>query len=102
AIKYWGQIDLYMGGSEHATGHLLYFRFWTKVLCDLGFIPFDEPAKKLINQGMIQGLSNLIYRINDTNKFVSSSLKSNYEVTPIHIDINIVNANLEVDLEKLK
>lgn len=102
ALNYWKEIDLYLGGSEHATGHLLYFRFWTKVLFDLGHIPVDEPAKKLVNQGMIQGMSCLIYRINNSNKFVSLNSKNNYETTAIHIDINLVNANNEVDIEGLK
>ncbi len=102
AINYWREIDLYIGGSEHATGHLLYFRFWTKVLFDLGFIPFDEPARKLINQGMIQGMSCLIYRVNQSNKFVSHGLKDKYETTAIHIDIKLVNGNNEVDLNGLK
>lgn len=102
AMAYWQNIDLYMGGSEHATGHLLYFRFWTKFLYDMGYIPFDEPAKKLINQGMIQGLSSLVYRINNSNKFVSFGLKNQYETTPIHIDIKLVNQNNEVDVQGLK
>ncbi len=102
ALDYWKDIDLYMGGSEHATGHLLYFRFWTKFLFDIGIIPSDEPAKKLINQGMIQGLSCLIYRVNQTSKFVSFALKNQYETTPIHIDIKLVNAANEVDIEGLK
>jgi leucyl-tRNA synthetase len=102
ALDYWKEIDLYMGGSEHATGHLLYFRFWTKFLFDIGIIPSDEPAKKLINQGMIQGMSCLIYRVNQTTKFVSLALKNHYETTPIHIDIKLVNANNEVDIEALK
>jgi leucyl-tRNA synthetase len=102
ALDYWKDIDLYMGGSEHATGHLLYFRFWTKFLHDLGIIPTDEPAKKLINQGMIQGMSCLIYRVNQTSKFVSIGLKHQYETTAIHIDIQLVNAGNEVDIEALK
>ena len=102
ALNYWKDIDLYMGGSEHATGHLLYFRFWTKFLHDLGIIPTDEPAKKLINQGMIQGMSCLIYRVNQTSKFVSIGLKDQYETTAIHIDIQLVNAGNEVDIEALK
>lgn len=101
-LNYWQNIDLYIGGSEHATGHLLYFRFWTKFLYDLGHIPFDEPAKKLINQGMIQGVSSLIHRINNTNKFVSSGLKSDYETTAIHIDIKLVTNTNQVDIEALK
>lgn len=102
ALDYWKEIDLYMGGSEHATGHLLYFRFWTKVLYDLGHIPVDEPAKKLINQGMIQGMSCLIYRVNQSNRFVSLAFKDRYETTAIHIDIKLVNAANEVDIEGLK
>ncbi len=102
ALEYWKDIDLYMGGSEHATGHLLYFRFWTKFLYDLGIIPSDEPAKKLINQGMIQGMSCLIYRVNQTSKFVSLAHKNKYETTPIHIDIKLVNSSNEVDLDALK
>jgi leucyl-tRNA synthetase len=101
SIAYWNQIDLYLGGSEHATGHLLYFRFWTKVLHDLGYLPFDEPAKKLINQGMIQGMSSLVYRVNNSNQYVSFGLKDNFETTAIHIDINLVNNNI-VDLDALK
>ena len=102
ALDYWKEIDLYMGGSEHATGHLLYFRFWTKALYDLGHIPVDEPAKKLINQGMIQGMSCLIYRINQSNRFVSLAFKDQYETTGIHIDIKLVNSANEVDIEGLK
>lgn len=94
ALEYWREVDLYMGGSEHATGHLLYVRFWTKVLFDLGFIPVDEPARKLINQGMIQGTSAFVYRVNGTNKFVSHGLRSSYETTPLHVDVNIVNNNI--------
>lgn len=98
---YWQNVDLYIGGSEHATGHLLYVRFWTKFLFDRGFISVDEPAKKLINQGMIQGTSCMVYRVNNTNKIVSAGLKNNYETTAIHIDVNIVDNN-SVDVEKLK
>ena len=98
---YWQNVDLYIGGSEHATGHLLYVRFWTKFLFDRGFIAVDEPAKKLINQGMIQGTSCMVYRVNNTNKIVSAGLKNNYETTAIHIDVNIVDNNV-VDVEKLK
>ncbi len=90
AVEYWENVDLYMGGAEHATGHLLYVRFWTKFLNDLGYIHVDEPAKKLINQGMIQGRSSLVYRIKDTNKFVSKNLASKYETTALHVDVNIV------------
>ncbi len=98
---YWKQVDLYIGGSEHATGHLLYVRFWTKFLYDLGYISFDEPAKKLINQGMIQGTSSIIHRVNGENKFVSFGLKDKYETSAIHIDVNIVENNV-VNLEVLK
>ena len=89
-LNYWQNVDLYIGGSEHANGHLLYSRFWTKFLYDLKYIPFDEPFKKLINQGMILGQSHFIYRVKNTNKFVSYNLKDNYEITPIHVDINMV------------
>jgi leucyl-tRNA synthetase len=101
AINYWKDVDLYIGGTEHATGHLLYARFWCKFLKDIGVIPFDEPFRKLINQGMIQGMSCLVYRVNNTNKFVSLNLKDQFDTTPIHVDVNLVNNN-EVDLEKLK
>lgn len=100
-VKYWQQVDLYIGGSEHATGHLLYVRFWTKFLKDLGYLDFEEPVKKLINQGMIQGTSALIYRVNDTNKIVSAGLKQKYETTEIHIDVNLVENNV-VNVEGLK
>ena len=99
--NYWQQVDLYIGGSEHATGHLLYVRFWTKFLKDLGYIAIDEPAKKLINQGMIGGTSSLIHRVNESNKIVSAGLKNKYNTTLIHIDVNIVDNNV-VDVEKLK
>ncbi|MFM7023191.1 MAG: leucine--tRNA ligase [Flavobacteriales bacterium] len=101
AVNYWQNVDLYIGGNEHATGHLLYVRFWTKFLFDRGFIPVNEPAKKLINQGMIQGTSCMIYRVNGENKIVSLGLKDKYETTAIHIDVNIVD-NIVVDVEKLK
>ena len=94
ALQYWREVDLYLGGSEHATGHLLYVRFWTKFLHDLGYIPVDEPAKKLINQGMIQGTSCFVYRINGTKKFVSYGLRNQYEITPLHVDVNIVHNNV--------
>src|SRR3546814_4448195 len=83
AVDYWEQVDLYLGGPEHATGHLLYVRFWTKFLFDLGRIPVHEPAKKLINQGMIQGRSSFVYRIKGTNTFVSYGLKDQYDTTAI-------------------
>ncbi len=101
ALNYWQDVDLYMGGAEHATGHLLYVRFWTKFLYDLGFIPVQEPAKKLINQGMIQGRSNFVYRIKDSNKYVSFNLKKQYDTTPIHIDVNMVE-NDELNLDQFK
>ena len=95
---YWQQVDLYIGGSEHATGHLLYVRFWTKFLKDLGYIAIDEPAKKLINQGMIQGRSNFVYRVNGTKKFVSNGIKKDYETSAINVDVNIVNNDV-LDIE---
>jgi len=100
-VDYWGQVDLYMGGAEHATGHLLYSRFWTKVLCDHGYIPFDEPFKKMINQGMILGRSSFVYRIKDTNKFVSGDLKSQYETQALYADISIVDNDV-LDVEAFK
>ena len=90
ALDYWRDVDLYLGGAEHATGHLLYVRFWTKFLYDRDYISIDEPARKLINQGMIQGRSNLVYRIKDSHNFVSFGLKDNYETTALHVDVNIV------------
>ena len=106
AISYWKDVDLYIGGSEHATGHLLYSRFWNKFLKDLGYVVEEEPFKKLINQGMIQGRSNFVYRIIDeegrgTNKFVSNGLKSQYTTSALHVDVNIV-VNEILDLEKFK
>lgn len=98
---YWQNVDLYIGGSEHATGHLLYVRFWTKFLNDLGLIAADEPAKKLINQGMIQGTSAIIYRVNNANKVVSAGLKKNYDTTEIHVDVNLVENNV-VDIDGLR
>ena len=89
-VDFWQSVDLYIGGSEHATGHLLYVRFWTKFLKDLGIIHIDEPMKKLINQGMIQGRSNFVYRVKGENKYVSCGLKDQYEVTQLHVDVNIV------------
>lgn len=90
ADEYWRNVDLYIGGTEHATGHLIYSRFWNKLLYDLGIVVEEEPFKKLINQGMIQGRSNFVYRIKDTNTFVSAGKKKDYDVTPIHVDVNIV------------
>jgi len=98
---YWNQVDLYIGGTEHATGHLLYSRFWCKVLFDLGHIGFEEPFKKLINQGMILGTSNFAYRVNGTNKFISKGLKDNFDTTPVHVDVNmVVNDVLDTDAFK--
>ena len=101
ADKYWQSVDLYVGGSEHATGHLIYSRFWNKFLFDLGISCREEPFQKLVNQGMIQGRSNFVYRIKDTNTFVSLGLKENYETTPIHVDVNIVKNDV-LDLESFK
>jgi len=98
ADAYWRNVDLYIGGTEHATGHLIYSRFWNKFLYDLGYVCEDEPFRKLINQGMIQGRSNFVYRIVGTNKFVSLGLKDQYETTEIHVDINLVH-NDRLDLE---
>jgi leucyl-tRNA synthetase len=100
-VAYWGQVDLYIGGAEHATGHLLYARFWTKFLNDLGYIPFDEPFQKMINQGMILGRSSFVYRIKDSNTFVTASRKDEFEVTPIHADISLVD-NDRLDMEGFK
>jgi len=100
-VDYWQNVDLYIGGSEHATGHLLYSRFWTKCLFDLKFIPFDEPFKKLINQGMILGRSNFVYRINGTNSFVTKDKRREYDTTAIHVDISIVDNDI-LDQEKFK
>ena len=98
---YWNQVDLYIGGSEHATGHLLYARFWTKFLFDQGYISFDEPFAKMINQGMILGRSSFVYRIKDSNKFVTLSKKKDFDVTPIHADISLVD-NDKLDIEGFK
>ncbi len=100
-VDYWKNVDLYIGGSEHATGHLLYARFWTKFLYDMGYIPFDEPFQKMINQGMILGRSSFVYRIKDSNRFVTNSKKADYEVTPIHADISMVD-NDHLDIEAFK
>jgi len=101
ANDYWRNVDLYIGGTEHATGHLVYSRFWNKFLFDLGIICEDEPFKKLVNQGMIQGRSNFVYRIKDTNTFVSINLKDKYETTTLHVDVNIVS-NDTLDIEAFK
>ena len=98
---YWGQVDLYIGGAEHAVGHLLYSRFWTKFLYDRGFISFNEPFKKLINQGMILGRSNYVYRIKDSNTFVSFDKRKDYNTTRIHVDINFVNNDI-LDINAFK
>lgn len=101
ANGYWRNVDLYIGGTEHATGHLIYSRFWNKFLYDLGLVCESEPFKKLINQGMIQGRSNFVYRIKDTNTFVSYGLKKDYDTTPIHVDVNIVSNDV-LDVEKFR
>jgi leucyl-tRNA synthetase len=98
---YWGQVDLYIGGAEHAVGHLLYSRFWTKFLFDRGFISFDEPFKKMINQGMILGRSSFVYRINDTNTFVSFDKRKEHKTTRLHTDISLVNNDV-LDVESFK
>jgi leucyl-tRNA synthetase len=101
AVNYWQNVDLYVGGAEHATGHLIYARFWNKFLFDIGMCPKQEPFQKLINQGMIQGRSNFVYRINGTNTFVSNHLIDQYEVTKLHVDINIVDNDV-LDIEAFK
>ena len=101
ANNYWQDVDLYIGGTEHATGHLIYSRFWNKFLFDLGLVCKEEPFKKLINQGMIQGRSNFVYRIKNSNQFVSFGLKNDYEVTELHVDVNIVENDI-LDVEAFK
>lgn len=101
ANAYWQNVDLYVGGTEHATGHLIYSRFWNKFLHDIGVSIKEEPFQKLINQGMIQGRSNFVYRIKDTNTFVSLNLKDQYDVTPLHVDVNIVSNDI-LDLKAFK
>ena len=101
ALDYWNQVDVYIGGSEHAVAHLLYSRLWVKILHDLGYLSFDEPFKKLINQGKITGDSRFVYRIRGTNKFVSAGLKDQYETDPLHVDVNLVSG-LELDVEGFK
>ncbi|MBQ3521880.1 MAG: leucine--tRNA ligase [Bacteroidales bacterium] len=101
ADGYWRNVDLYIGGTEHATGHLIYSRFWNKFLYDMGCVVEKEPFQKLINQGMIQGRSNFVYRIKNTNTFVSLGLKDQYDTTEIHVDVNIVN-NDKLDIEAFK
>jgi leucyl-tRNA synthetase len=102
AVDYWQDVDLYIGGSEHATGHLLYSRFWQKFMFDRGFVPNDEYAKKLINQGMITGTSAFVYRVEGENKFVSKGLIDDLKVQPIHSDVSFVNHSDELDVEAFK
>ncbi len=101
ASDYWNQVDLYIGGTEHAVGHLLYSRMWTKVLFDLGFISFDEPFRKLVNQGMIQGASRFVYRVRGSSKFVSHGLIGEYTTDQLHVDVNIVDG-VELNIEAFK
>jgi len=101
ATNYWNQVDLYIGGTEHAVGHLLYSRLWTMVLHDLGHLGFDEPYKRLVNQGMIQGSSRFVYRVHGTNQFVSHGQKQNYQTDAIHVDVNIVDG-VELNTEVFK
>ncbi|HPG74277.1 MAG TPA: class I tRNA ligase family protein, partial [Bacteroidales bacterium] len=101
AVNYWQQVDLYIGGREHATGHLIYARFWNMFLFDLGLTPKQEPFAKMINQGMIQGRSNFVYRIVGSSKFVSYNLRSNYNVQAIHVDVNMVHNDI-LDIEAFK
>ncbi|MDR1330833.1 MAG: leucine--tRNA ligase, partial [Tannerella sp.] len=101
ANGYWRNVDLYLGGTEHATGHLIYSRFWNKFLYDLGTVCDDEPFRKLINQGMIQGRSSFVYRVSGTNRFVSLNLKDRYDVTPLHVDVNIVAGDV-LDIERFR
>ena len=101
ANDYWQDVDLYVGGTEHATGHLIYSRFWNKFLYDLGYVCKDEPFRKLVNQGMIQGRSNFVYLIPGTNKFVSAGLRDQYETIPVHVDVNIVY-NDKLDIEAFR
>ncbi|WP_417799291.1 leucine--tRNA ligase [Tenacibaculum sp.] len=102
AVEYWKEVDLYIGGSEHATGHLLYARFWQKFLFDRGLLPVDEFAKKLINQGMILGTSAFVYRVEGTNTFVSKGLVGDKKVQAIHADVSLVNSSDELDIEAFK
>ena len=102
AMEYWKEVDLYLGGSEHATGHLLYSRFWQKVLFDLGYTNSKEYAKKLVNQGMILGNSAFVYRKKGTLTFLSKGLIGEYEVEPIHVEVGLVNSQDELDLEAVK
>ena len=100
-LDYWGQVDVYIGGSEHAVAHLLYSRLWVKILNDLGYVDFDEPFRKLINQGKITGDSRFVYRIRNKNMFVSFGLKDEYETDPLHVDVNIVDG-LELDIDAFR
>ncbi len=101
AVRYWKSVDLYVGGTEHATGHLIYSRFWCKFLYDIGVVPEDEPFRKLINQGMIQGRSNFVYRVRGTNQFVSLHLKDQYDTTELHVDISLVQNDV-LDIERFR
>lgn len=101
ATDYWNQVDVYVGGTEHAVGHLLYSRMWTKILFDLGLISFDEPFKKLVNQGMIQGSSRFVYRASGTNQFVSYNLKDKFETDKLHVEVKLVNG-IQLDIEAFK
>ncbi len=101
AVEYWRNVDFYVGGAEHATGHLIYSRFWNKFLFDIGVVVEQEPFKKLVNQGMIQGRSNFVYRVKGTNKFVSYNLRKKYDTMPIHVDVNIVDNDI-LDIEAFK
>jgi leucyl-tRNA synthetase len=102
ALKYWESVDLYIGGSEHATGHLLYSRFWNKFLKDKGFAPTEEPFKKLINQGMILGMSAFVYRLDGTNTYVSKNQVKDQNVQPLHVDVNLINSSDELDIDAFK
>lgn len=102
ALAYWESVDLYIGGSEHATGHLLYSRFWNKFLKDKGFAPTEEPFKKLINQGMILGMSAFVYRLDGTNRYVSKNKIEGQKVQPIHVDVSMINSSDELDIERFK
>jgi leucyl-tRNA synthetase len=102
ALKYWESVDLYIGGSEHATGHLLYSRFWNKFLKDKGVAPTEEPFKKLINQGMILGMSAFVYRLDGTNTYLSKNQIKDQNVQPIHVDVNLINSSDELDIEAFK
>ena len=102
ALKYWENVDLYIGGSEHATGHLLYSRFWNKFLKDKGFAPTEEPFKKLINQGMILGMSAFVYRLDGTNTYISKNQIKDQNVQPIHVDVTLINSSDELDIEAFK